>query len=217
MSMNRQYVVIAVLFILVALTWISCSSNGSTSTIEFPQINEPGIPEDFSTYESEGFFSISYPPDWEPVQSLLEELERYGKESVLEIDPSQDLDAFKLLFVAGKPTLDGWYPSVSVSVGKREFGYSSLDEIIESEYNWAKAYTAGYQEVSRTKTTIGGIEAYIIVDQDDEPGDVPWKYTSGNLVKGDYVWFVICNAERADYDEYEDEFEDIVRSFRILD
>ncbi len=201
---------------IISLIGISCDLDSSTSTVETPSIVEPQIPDDFSNYESEEFFSIAYPSEWEPVQSYLEELETYGKEYVLKSDPEADVDDVRLVFMAGEPTDEGWYPSVTVTVTTREFGYSDLDEVIESECTWAKTYTPGYKELSRKKTTIGGVAAYIIKDQDDEPGYGLWKYTSGNLVKGDYVWFVICSAEAADFDEYEDTFNDVIRSFRVL-
>ena len=53
-----------------------------------PTVPETPIPESFSTYTSEGFFSIPYPPDWVPVISVIEELEKeiklYGKSLGLE-------------------------------------------------------------------------------------------------------------------------------------
>lgn len=189
---------------------------GCQQELEPAPITEPESPTNFTTYTSEGLFSISYPEDWAPVTSLIGEIEEEHKEWILSIDPESEIEESEILFVAGKPDTEGFYPSVSISVTTRSTGYYTLDEIVESETLWNREYLQRYKVHSQTRTIIDGREAEIVSDEDYEPEYGFWRYVGLFMVKGDLVWFVECGCESEDFNAYEDIFNSVVRSIHIL-
>ncbi len=204
-----RYAFTAILVSLTAIIGMSCDLNSSTSTIE------QQTPDDYSRYEVDGFFRISYPPDWEPTQSYFEELEIYEMEYVLESGPKADSEEWQPIFLAGKATEESYYPILAVAIVKQPFPYLELDEVVEHEANRQRTNEPGWRELSRKKTTIGGLEACITKSRKDEPYGV-LKSVEAYLVDRNYFWYVLCYAEESDFDEYEDTFDNIVRSFRPL-
>ena len=177
---------------------------------------EPAIPADFTTYTCEGLFSISYPSDWVPAQSLIEELLEAAKAEMEAEAPMVSSEGLSVLFLAGKETAEGWYPTVSIGTDRRPIGYWTLDQAHEANTRYAQEYTPGFKELSVQKTTVDGRDAIVIVSEDNEPGYGKWQYVQMLTVKGDYVWLVGCSCEAQDFYSYEDTFISVVRSFRIL-
>lgn len=209
--------IVLMAFVIAGMLVSGTSCEESSTPPSGPEsIIEPPIPSDFSTYTKEAFFSISYPSDWEPAQSFLEEVQALAIEELILTDPSLDPDAVNVVFVGGLPILDGWYPGCSVAVTKRELGYRTLEEIVEAETQWSKEYAQEYRQNARVETMIGGNEAAIIDDQDYTVEDGTWRYLTAWVVRGDLCWIVNCSAELGDFDGYEDVFYDVVRSFRPL-
>jgi len=122
-----------------------------------------------------------------------------------------------VVFLAGMPHNGEYYPSVNIVVISRSPGYWTLDEVAEAEDELGRMYpTAGYELLSRTKTTVGGIEALVDDSVDNEPDYGKWRYIQMLLVKDKFVWVVTCAAEFDDFKHYEDDFYGAVRSLRIL-
>lgn len=204
---------VILLVLLSVILVVSCQQKPVPEPAPKP---EPAIPTNFTTYISEGFFSISYPQDWAPATSVMEELEKEAKEWIKSIDPEVQVEEVKFLFLAGKPTEEGWYPSVGIALTPRSMGYYTLDEISEAEDLWARENTQRYRVYSQVRTFVDGREADITCDEDYELETGLWRYTGLTTVKDDFVWFVNCSSESQDYNDYEDIFDSIVRSFRIL-
>jgi len=146
----------------------------------------------------------------------MEELEKEAKAWVKSIDPEALVEEMKLIFAAGMPTSEGWYPAISIALAPRSMGYYTLDEIIEVEDLWARENMQRYNVYSQVRTVVDGREADISCDEDYEPETGLWRSTRLTTVKGDFVWFVDCSSESQDYNDYEDIFDSIVRSLRIL-
>ena len=177
---------------------------------------EPKIPAHFTTYTSEGLFSISYPPDWVPATSIMGEVFEATKEWMESIDPEASLEGISMLFMAGILTEEGYYPGVNIIVMPRSVGFWTLDEIVETDSAWCRENLLKYREYSLLNTTIGGREAAISDWEDYDPDMGTWRYITAYLVKDKFVWLVGCGAESEDFKDYEDAFSDIVRSLRIL-
>ncbi len=204
-------IVLAVLAILGGLILTMTTD----SMLELPTVPETPTPDYFSTYTSEGFFSISYPPDWNPEMSILEEAEQemkqWAKSEGLE---SQAAEA-QLVFSAWKTTQDEFPPSVLVQVQPRSIW--SLDAIVEADRQIGMEQLEQYVERSMVRTTIGGREAIILVLQYEmsEYG-VPMSTSAIAYIGGDeFVWVVVCMCDTQDSDVYLDTFDDIVRSLRV--
>ena len=202
-----------ILILLLVIMVVSCQQK--PTPVPAP-VTEPAIPTNFTTYTSEGFFSISYPQDWAPATSVMEEIEKEAKELMKSIDPEVEIEDVKLIFMGGKTTEEGWYPFFNITLVPRGVGYYTLDEICEAEDLWARENMQEYRVYSQVRTMVDGREADITCDEDYTPEDGLWSYTSLTTVKDDFVWFVICGSESEDYNEYEDIFDNIVRSLRML-
>ena len=208
--------VLVLVFMPVALVVVGCQQQPTPSPTPAPT-TESEIPANFTTYTSEGLFSISYPQDWAPATSIMGELEEEIKEWVKSIDPEAEVEETKLIFMAGMPDEEGYYPTVGISVAPRSAGYYTLDEIVESEDLWCREHLQRYHVHSQTRTFVDSREADILISEDYEPEFGVWRYLELTMVKDDFVWFVVCSSESEDFNDYEDTFNSVVRSIRILD
>ncbi len=200
---NMGLCVVSVLVVALMTVVIACAKEEAPS--------EPEIPAHYSTYTSEGLFSISYPPEWEPTTSVMEELFELAKEWVQSLDPEAQLEGEQMLFIGGLPTEEGWWwPNVNIAVAPRSVGYWELDEIVEVESQWNRELFQGYREFFRVETVIDAREAIIIESQ------VYDRYLQAYIVKGKHVWIVSCTADAEGFKDYEDTFYSVVRSLRIL-
>ena len=205
--MIKKLIVTLTMTMILLLLTVSCASPTLTPTTT----PEPQIPPGFTTYTTEGLFSISYPPEWEPATSVMEELFELAKEWVQSLDPEAQLEGEQMLFIGGLPTEEGWWwPNVNIAVAPRSVGYWELDEIVEVESQWNRELFQGYREVFRVETVIDAREAIIIESQ------VYDRYLQAYIVKGKHVWIVSCTADAEDFKDYEDTFYSVVRSLRIL-
>ena len=215
--MRRLAVLLIPLLILsFAIGGIACESDEDKAPIPEAAISEPPIPAHFSTYTSEDLFSISYPPDWTPATSIIGELWEEIKEEMESTDPEFSLQDASMLFVGGKPSEEGYYPNVNIIVSPRSVGYWTLDEVVEGEDAYSRMNVRGYKVFSELRTTVGGREAAITDLTSDEPGYGKWRYILLLMVKDKFAWLVACGAEFDDFEVYEGTFNDVVRSFRIL-
>jgi len=154
----------------------ACSTPTTTTTTSTPTTtttptttSEIPIPSDYKTYTSEGLFSISYPPDWEPSLPITEMFELLAKEELitiiesdLPIVESSPVLEFPNVFFADVPTEEGDNPYVAIVVGDPP-STGRLDNVVEEMISGAKGNPAAeYNEFSRVKTTVGGREAVII-------------------------------------------------------
>ena len=211
--MIRKLAITFTMTIILSLLAVSCAAPTLTPTTT----SEPEIPAHFTTYTTEGLFSISYPPDWVPATSIMEEMLEEAKEWIKSVDPEVSVEEQRMLFMGGIPTEEGYYPSVSILVVPRSIGFWTLDEIVETDSAWCRENLQKYREYSLLNTTIDGREAAISDWEDYDPDMGTWRYITAYLLKDKFVWLVTCAAESEDLKDYEDTFYNIVRSIRILD
>ena len=204
--------VVSLAIMTFMLVCISCGP----SEISPSEIIEPEVPSNYSTYTSEGLFSISYPPTWEPATAVMDELFEYTKEIMESKDPYVELEGVQMLFLAGFPTEEGWWPNVNILIAPRSVDYWALEEIVESESRYSKEYSQEYREFSRVKTAIDAQEAMIIDSQEYDPEIGTCRYIQAYIVKGSNVWIITCAVDAENFEDYEYTFDSIVRSVRIL-
>jgi len=211
--MRKTLIIVGTLLVAILLLLGACAP---TPTPEGEQTSEPAIPAHFTTYTHEGLFSISYPSDWRPATSIMEELLEETKKEFEARDPTADIENIGILFFGGKETLEGYYPFVNIITDLRSAGYWTLDEVDEANSRYDRENTPGYKELSLYKVIVDGRDASILVSEDNEPGYGRWRYIQLTMVKGDFVWLVTVGSEYQDFNDYEDTFNSIVRSLRIL-
>lgn len=212
--MKNVFLAIVIIFVVSILS-LSCAApelSRSTSTEYSPQPPPLG----FTTYTSEGLFSISYPEEWSPALSILEEAEEWIGEYLEDIDPEIDFSDAQMIFFAGGEYPGGYYPSVNIIVAPRSIGYYDLDEICENEIGLAREILREYNINFQTRTTIDGRETEIIASDYFMPDDSKWSLTQMLTVEGKFVWVISCGCETTDFPKNEDDFDKIIRSIRIL-
>ena len=213
-----RYVMSCVLSVLVVALMIAvpgCAQKESPAELE--------IPAHFTTYTDEArLFSISYPPDWKPFPSWLEELGVLSKDFFKGYDSDASLVGLFFVFIAEAPRdLGGSSPNVNIVVQALSDmtmrGWWTLDEIVEAKLQRTKEIKEGYHEFSRVSTIIGGREA-VIIDWESSSSELGKKARSIQmfLIADNLVWKVTCYVDSQQFSDFEDDLHAIVRSLRIL-
>ncbi len=183
-----------------------------------PEEPEPVIPAHFTTYTDElGLFSISYPPEWEPALGVIEEAEQAVKDIISSIDSEAPVEESSVIFLAGISTMGGYIPNVNILVESFPGIIWTHDEVVMAEIEGVKAVVSDYHEFSRVKTTIDNRTATIIEWQGNVAGLGTFRDVQMIFLVGKTAWIVTCAALPDEYSEWEDDFDAIVRSLRILE
>ncbi len=208
---------LATAIIIVSLPFLSCSSPTLTPnpTLTPKSSPEPTIPTNFSTYTKEGLFSISYPLDWVPATSIMEDVMNQLIEA-RKAEGQGTAEGANLLFLGGVPTANGYFPNVNVVVVPRSTGFWTLDEVVEAESQYNRENRQGYRVYAQVKTINDGIAA-VIIDSEVYDGVRTVRFLQLFTVKDNYVWQVTCTTNPDDFKSYESTLYSVVRSLRILE
>lgn len=176
---------------------------------------EPAIPAHYTTYTKEGVFSISYPPEWEPVFYLMLDMEYGAREYIESVQEGLPLERGAIMFIGGKAVAEGYMPNVSVMVECFP-EVNTQDEAVEAEILGMKTMCESYRELSRIQTIIDGKEATIIEYEATHPV-FGTSHNLGMIMRVEkYVWGMTCTPPSGEFSKWEDDFNAIVRSLRIL-
>ena len=182
-----------------------------------PEESEPVIPAHFSTYtDSLGLFSISYPPEWEPALEYLEEIEQFARDIISSITSDIPMEEAHFLFMAGLPTMEGFMPNVNIVVEPLPVTISTHHELVAASVESLKMVVSDYHELSRVETTIDNRTATIIECQATLPAFGTFHYVFTCCIVDNTIWNVTCTTSPDDYSNWEDDFDAIIRSLRIL-
>jgi hypothetical protein len=185
-----------------------------TYVTDLPSVSETLIiPEYFSTYASEGFFSISYPPDWSPEMSKIDEIEKEAKKYLNNISISSKVDQYQLVFIGGFFSGDDNFKYLSISVEPKNL--LPVETLVESTHQWCVENVKDYSELSRVKTTIGGKSAVIQIYRGRDVDDYLTGFTSAIVVGDKFLWTVICLCDSEKLDSNLDTFDEVIRSLRV--
>ena len=196
-------------------TTTTTTTETSPSTATTTSTTETQAPGNFTTYTSAGLFSISYPSDWELLNYLIEDLEVMVQDVLLSIDSSLPLSQASYIFAAGLPTDLGWEPGINIVVESLPFPVSSLDEAVDAEIAGIQAVVDTYIEISRTNVAVGGREATILYWE----GIISLDSVSNLqmfMLLDNVVWIITCTPPLGEYNDWEDDFYNIINSFRYL-
>jgi len=179
---------------------------------------EPKIPSHYSTYTSEGLFSISYPPDWElgtsVMEEVFEELREWTEEEAPEL--AGQMEDVRMIFLALDVASEESVATVGVFVYPKPVLVFSLDAIVQNENQWAEEKLQQYHEYSQLKTTVDGREAIISDYSHYDPQVGAYQSLQLYTIKSSLVWTVLAGCILEDFKDYEGTFDQIVRSLRIL-
>ena len=176
---------------------------------------ETPIPTHYSTFTDEGLYSISYPPDWEPALSIIEELEQEVKEQLKSEKPELPVEQISTLFFAGIPLEEGYIPNVNVLVEILPKSMT-LDEYVEAGVQLTKEYVKDFHEFGRVRKKIGGRDASIL-DYEGSYFNLELHWLQMFTLENERIsWGVTCTSLTDEYSKYEHDFHSILNSFRLL-
>lgn len=177
---------------------------------------EPAIPAHFTTYTDEqGLFSISSPPEWQLALEDLDDVTQAIEDIMNSIESDLPMDVVRVVFMAGLPIAGGYMPNVTVMVAPCPTIICTHDTTVRAEVEALKATYSSYRELSRVKTTVDGRTATILVYEVPVYG-ITFRYVQMLLLMGGTEWCITCTTLPDEYREWEDDFDAVVRSLRIL-
>lgn len=173
------------------------------------------IPTNYSTYTEEGLYSISYPSDWEPALSIIEEINQEAKEIIKSEDPEIPIEQAVIIFIAGIPMEGGYMPNVNITVETFPRALT-VDEYVEGGVQSLKRLMPDYYEFSRTRKDIGGRDAIILDCEGSHYTIGKFHWLQMSIVDGKGGWGVTITSQPDEFSKYEDDFHSILNSFRLL-
>lgn len=213
MNIKSLSLLLSALCLFSVLSGCGFSGNLSTTTNA-----EPNIPSNYTTYTDEqGLFSISYPNDWEPMLSIMEEAMNNIKDIINSSNKDIPIEKATMIFVAGLLSeQDSYLPNVNIMIEPMPLLVRNHNQLIEAEVSGVKSVITDYHEISRTKTAVDGREATIIKWEGTYP-QLGWSHAFQLFILvGRNGWCVSCAAPEGESDKWESDFQSVVRSLRIL-
>lgn len=206
---------ILITIVVALMVGVSGCSQGQISPTPTP--TEPAIPANYATYTDElKLFSISYPPEWDINQSLLADMGQAAKDYIKSVNSDLPIEKVSYLFFAGKKVGEGYMPNVNIAVEPVPQGVRTNDQLVEAELRGLKAVVQDYVQVSRIKTTVGGREATILDHEYSFPNMGRFHALQMFILTDKAAWGVTCTSVPEDFSRWEEDFQSVVRSLRIL-
>jgi hypothetical protein len=193
---------------------VAAATAGCGKSVPFTELP---IPDYYSTYTDQvGLFSISYPPDWEPALSLVPDMEKSIKDILTAVKSDSNVDSARIVFISGKQYGSGYAPNVNIVVQSFPGVVLNHDAVFEASIRGLRQIMPDYREVSRVKTTVGGRQATIFEIEGTYPQLGRIHTLSMMVLVGKTSWLVTCSPPSGEYDAWEDDFQSVLRSLRIL-
>ena len=171
----------------------------------------------YTTYLDEaGLFSVSYPPEWEPLQHIIDEV----KDFIVGVISSHELgvatEKASVLFSAGLPIETGWMPNVNLLVEPLPPGVATGDQYVEAAVRVISLVAQDYREISKKKTRVDGRDTTLLEYRSTFP-DLPETHVLLSVaVVGQNAWLLTCTVAPGEFDKWASDCNAVARSLRIL-
>ena len=209
-GMSKKKIAGIIVACVIAIIVIVVIATSSPTSVE----PEPAIPVHFTTYiDEQGLFSISYPPEWDLDLESMEGIEQFSKEIISSITSDIPLEEAHFIFMAGLP-MEG--SNVNIVVEPLPVTISTHHEMVAVAIESLKMVVSDYHEFSRVETKIDNRTATIIECQATLPGLGTFHYVYMCCIVNKTIWAVTCVTSPDEYSKWENDFDAIVRSLRIL-
>jgi hypothetical protein len=186
-----------------------CAKKTATTTQE--------IPANYTTYKDEaGLFSISYPPDWEAALSVIPDAEAAIKDVINAVNSDVPIENAHVIFFAGIRRENNYAPNVNIGVEAIPGIVLTHNSLVEAEVTGIKGIIPDYHEFSRVKTTVDGRDATIINWEGTYPQLGKVRCLQMFILVGKTGWAVTCSPPSGEYSKWDQDFQVIMRSLRIL-
>ncbi|MBN2239070.1 MAG: hypothetical protein JW712_04800 [Dehalococcoidales bacterium] len=214
-------------FITLLTTLVACSNN-STLPDQQQSSNTFQVPPMFTTYnDPNGLFSVSYPGSWKPFSALISDYTFDDDKNNLKA--GMPIDRVVPLFKAGIEINRVYNPSIMVAVQPIPSGVSNIQQwagyISSSESNpvvlEGKEFDVDYRSISLTETTVNNKNALLDESSKLFPSLVDSSSIRGHLLtlwvwSDKYIWCLVCLSDEDNFNQYKDDFNNIVRSFNLI-
>lgn len=196
------------IFLVISFIWLGIFAQSESS-----------IPANFTTYTDEtSLFSISYPVNWEPAFSLIENFKQEAENVLKSIDEKGTFKKNNVVFFGGIPLDNGYYnPNMSIVVEPLGDDNVKLEDFVCRSVSDVKRLVEEYHELSRTKTIIDGRQA-IILDYEYRFPNWPLIHSLTMFTVIDkFAWVIGCGIlPPLNFNDFKDDIYAIVKSFKIL-
>ena len=182
-----------------------------------PTEPEPAIPTHYVTYtDTLGLFSISYPPEWKLDLESIDDIEDFSQEIISSITSDVPVQEAHVLFMAGLPITGGYIPNANIVVEPLDASVLTHNDMVRAGIETLESVLSDYHEYSRVRTTVDGRTATIIECRVNIPGLGTLRYMFMFCAVNRTGWVATCTSLPDEYSEWEDDFDAVVRSLRIL-
>ncbi len=178
------------------------------------------VPSNYSTYTDEvGLFKISYPPGWTPDLSFINSAA--AKDIINRIVSKYGEFEGSVIFMSGVLVNNGYRPNLNIIVDPMPEGYT-YDRYLTANINGLKSFMQNdYREISRINTIVDGRKATIVeyegTYQDASLSSIGKIHNLVMLtVANKTAWSVTCTSFDNSFSQWSSDFNNIVRSLRIL-
>jgi hypothetical protein len=202
----------AMLTIVILLSFmVGCGDSTSTATTSA----NGNIPSNFQSYSADfDLFSIAYPDHWELTDSMVSQ-ESQISDALDIINGGFTISYTSVVFEAGLNTGSGYYPIVNISVEPSGPAVMDLEDEVEYLIETLRNSAPDLQVVSQTPIKSFGKDATLIEFKGTFSGGLLMHDLMLVYMSGTNVWSATCTAKDADYSQYADVFNSIVRSFQV--
>ncbi len=186
----------------------------------FAESNQ-SIPNNFTTYTHEGLFSISYPKEWEPALSIIENMRKEVNEYIKSIGGTGFSNDAQIVFFGGHASIDGAYnPNVSVTiipVNVQEIDLKILEELAERMIQGYTKQAEEFKKIFQKTEFINGKQAILLEYEIRYPNLGALHILQTILYNGEFVWSITCGViPPLRFSTYKDDIYAIPRSLKIL-
>jgi hypothetical protein len=174
------------------------------------------VPNTYTTYADENnFFSVSYPEQWQPDPNTANAAAQ-ATQDISNLKNGLSVANTNILFLAGLNTSGGYMPNFNVLVESAPAGIENVDQAADASVQGMKEVLSNYQMVSETKTTIDGKDA-VIIESTFSMSSTNTLFHDLALVQlsGNNIWVLTCSADDDIYSQWSDDFNNVIRSFKL--
>lgn len=217
---------IALLFLVLVTACQSVSPPPTTrAPSPSPTVEVSGeewiLPSDYSLYsDSSGLFEISYPPEWEINPTCIPDMMLSTEKLMETMQKGDQLEEAGVILCWGKPAGSGYHPACNIVVEPRPLIYQTVEELTSAQISTIKNMAEEFSELSRQATTNDGREAEVLEYEAAYSGIEGKQRTVVTfMIVGDTAWTIGCSLmiQKSDFADFEDHFNNIVRSITIND
>ena len=177
---------------------------------------EPGL---VSFTDDAKLFTVSYPPGWELVRSVMVDVDEIAGRATESASSGVGRPTIRVVFFAGVPALQRYPSSVSIVIESLPAGVA-LSEYFEATQGIARGLFAGYELHSQASVLVGGRQAIMTDVEYDIPSSAPgtnkWRIIQTVTVDGTTGWAISCGFAARQSAEDLKTCDSVVRSFELL-